>query len=77
MSSISSTDDFEFYTVNLPDGSSRTFSDFHAFDAFCDYLQHRADLLSYLDSLVISPTSISVAIAEVLGLSPSKVLPLF
>lgn len=71
MSSISSVNDFEFYTVNLPDGSSRTFSDYESFDSFCDYLQHRENLISHLASLMLSPTSLSVSIASILGVSPS------
>lgn len=74
MYSISSTDDFNFYTVNFPDGSSRTFTDFKSFDAFCDYLQQRADFIAYLASLILYPTSLSVSISSILGVSPLPVL---
>jgi len=65
---------FDFYRVNLPDGSFRTFTSFSKFSAFCDYLQKRKNLISYLNSFVLKPSRISVSISEILGVSSSPVL---
>jgi hypothetical protein len=69
--------DFCFYRINLPDGSSRTFTDEKSFDDFCvaisPYLSSRS---SFLNS-VFSPSVLSSAVFTVLGVSPPPVLSSF
>lgn len=57
----------ELYRLNLSDGSSFIISDNETFSAVNDYLQARADALSYPKSLILSSRPLSVAIANVLG----------
>lgn len=67
--------DFDFFTVNFPDGSSRVFNDEKTFLAFVDYLRSFENVLSYLDSLTpLFPTDLSVAISAILGIKPLSVL---
>lgn len=70
--------DFEFYKITLPDGSIHIFSDFETFhecfNAVDAYLKIRSEAICKLESLALSPTRLSVAISEILGVSPSPVL---
>lgn len=60
MTSISSTDNFDFYTVNLPDGSTPSFANFSDFLAHCKYY-------AILYPIVLRPKLLSFSIFEVLG----------
>lgn len=67
--------DFDFFTVNFPDGSSRLFNDEKTFLAFVDYLRSYENVLSYLDSLTpLFPKDLSVAIYAILGIKSLPVL---
>jgi hypothetical protein len=66
--------DFEFYKITLPDGSSRTFSDFESFEKCFNAVDVYLKSLDYLQSLTLSPSRLSVAISEILGVSPSPIL---
>lgn len=66
--------DFDFYRINLPDGSTRIFHDEQSFNDFCDSISdYRSASPSFVNS-VESPSSLSSAISTVLGVSPLPVL---
>jgi len=70
--------DLELYRITLPDGSSRTFSDFESFENCFNtvdaYLKARSEVIEYISSMALFPTRLSVDISEILGVSPSPVL---
>jgi len=61
--------DFDFYRINLPDGSTRTFTHEKSFSDFCDSISVYCS--------AFSPSVLTSAISTVLGVSPPPVLSSF
>lgn len=66
--------DFDFFRINLPDGSTRTFTDEKSFSDFCHSFSSYHSLRSSFINSVFSPSVLSSAISTVLGVSASPVL---
>jgi hypothetical protein len=69
--------DFDFYRINLPDGSTRIFSDEKSFFDFCDSISAYCSARSSFINSVFSPSVLTSAVSTVLGVSPPPVLSSF
>lgn len=69
--------DFDFYSVNLPDGSTCTFTDEKSFFDFCDSISAYCSARSSFINSVFSPSVLTSAVSTVLGVSQPPVLSSF
>lgn len=65
--------DFDFFKINLPDGSTRIFDNEQSFNDFCDSWAAGSSVINS----VFSPSFLTSAVSTVLGVSPPPVLSSF